>query len=64
MARKGARFAWDRGVDAWENVPREEIAARVRDYADAARDTIDHVVDSELKSLRRSIKRQRKRLGI
>ena len=64
MARKGARFAWDRGVDAWDNIPREEIAERVRDYADAARDTIDHVVDSELESLRRTIKRHRKKMGI
>ena len=64
FARKGARVAWDRGVEAWDNVPREEIAERVRDYAEAARDTIDHVVDAELARLRRTIKRQRKRLGI
>lgn len=64
MARQGARYALDRGVDAWDNLPREEIAERVRDYAEAARDTIDHVVDSELQRIRRSIKRQRKRLGI
>ena len=64
MARKASRYAWDRGVDAWDNIPREEIAERVRDYAESARDTIDHVVASELKSLRKSIKRQRGRLGI
>lgn len=64
MASKGARFAWDRGVDAWDNIPREEIAERVRDYAASARETIDHVVDSELESLRRTIKRHRKNLGV
>jgi hypothetical protein len=64
MARRASRFAWDRGVEAWDNIPRDEIAERVRDYAEAARDTIDNVVHSELKNLRRSIKRQRSRMGI
>ena len=64
MAGRASRYAWKRGAVAWDNIPREEIAERVRDYADAARETIDHVVNSELKSLRRSIKRQRRRLGI
>jgi hypothetical protein len=64
MARRASRFAWDRGVDAWDNIPREEIAERVRDYAESARDTIDDVVGSELASLRRTIKRHRKRMGI
>ena len=64
LASRGARYAWKHGAEAWDNIPREEIAERVRDYAEAARDTIDNVVHSELKSLRRSIKRQRSRMGI
>ena len=64
IARKGARFAWDRGVDAWESIPREEIAHHVRDYAEAARERIDHLVDHELRDFRKTLKRQRRRLGI
>jgi acyl-CoA reductase-like NAD-dependent aldehyde dehydrogenase len=64
MAGRGARFAWDKGVDAWDRVPREEIAERVRDYFDAAREHIDDYVESELKDLRKAIRRRRKRLGI
>ena len=64
MAGRGAQFAWDKGGDAWERVPREEIAERVRDYFDAAREHIDDYVESELKDLRKAIRRRRKRLGI
>ena len=64
MAGRGARVAWDRGVDAWESLPREEIAEKVRDYFDAARDTIDDFVESELNDLRKAIRRRRKKLGI
>ena len=63
MASKGARFAWDRGVDAWDRIPREEIGERVREYFDSARETIDDLVESELKDLRRAIRRRRKKLG-
>ena len=64
LARKGARAAWDYGSDAWDRVPREEIAERVRDYAESARDSIDEFVHSELKDLRRAIRQRRKKLGI
>jgi hypothetical protein len=63
-AGRGARFAWDRGVDAWERVPRDEIEEKVRDYVDSARDSIEEFVQSELKGLRRAIRRRRKSLGI
>jgi hypothetical protein len=63
LAGRGARYAWDRGVDAWDRVPRDEIEERVRDYFESARDTIDGFVESELKDLRRAIRRQRKKLG-
>lgn len=64
LAGRGAKFAWDRGVDAWDRIPRDEIEDRMRDYMESARDAIDHLVDSELKDLRRAIRRQRKKLGI
>lgn len=64
LAGRGARYAWDRGVDAWERVPREEIEDHVREYVESARETIDHLLESELKDLRRAIRRQRKKLGI
>lgn len=64
LASRASRFAWDRGAEAWDKIPREEIAERVRDYAESARDTIDHVVESELENLRRTIKRHRKRMGV
>lgn len=63
-AGRGARRAWDVGVDAWERVPREEIEEKVRDYVESARDSIDDFVQSELKGLRKAIRRRRKSLGI
>ena len=63
-AGRGARYAWDRGVDAWERIPRDEIEDRMRDYFESARDTLDDLVHSELDDLRKAIRRQRKKLGI
>ena len=64
MASRASRYAWDRGVDAWDKIPREEIAEHVRDYAEAARERIDHLVDTELRNFRKTLKRQRRRLGL
>ncbi|MEX2178585.1 MAG: hypothetical protein WD801_07730 [Gemmatimonadaceae bacterium] len=64
MARHGARVAWDHGVDAWDRVPREEIEERLGEYVESARETIERLVQSELKDLRRAIRRQRKNLGL
>jgi hypothetical protein len=63
-AGRGARYAWDRGVDAWESIPREEIEDRMRDYFESARDVIENTVENELKDLRRAIRRRRKKLGL
>ena len=63
MAGRGARFAWEKGVDAWDQIPREEIADRMRDYFDAAREHIDDYVESELNDLRKAIRRRRTKLG-
>ena len=64
LAGRGARVAFERGADAWERLPREEIGERVRDYFETARDTIDHAVESELQDLRKAIRRRRRKLGL
>ena len=64
LAGHGARIAWDRGAELWDRVPREEIEEKFRDYFDSARESIDDYVSSELKDIRRAIRRRRKSLGI
>lgn len=64
MARRASRYALERGADAWDRIPRDEIADRLGDYAERARETIDDFVSSELSDLRRAIRRRRKKLGI
>jgi hypothetical protein len=64
LGARGASWARDAGSDLWERVPREEIRENVSDYMGEARSAIDHAVASELQSLRRAIRRQRKRLGV
>ncbi|MGH7618148.1 MAG: hypothetical protein ACREPM_13040 [Gemmatimonadaceae bacterium] len=64
LGRRGARWAAERGEDAWERIPRREISEHVSDYVGRARDAIDDAVESELKDLRRTVRRQRHRLGI
>jgi hypothetical protein len=60
----GARWAADRGEDLWDRIPRDAIRKEMREYVGRAREAIDDVVESELRDLRRAIRRQRKRLGI
>ncbi len=40
------------------------LRRNVAEYAGSAREAIDEAVESELKDLRRSIRRQRKRFGV
>ena len=60
----GAKWAADRGEEAWDRIPKREIREHVSDYVGHARAAIDDVVESELRDLRRAVRRQRKRLGI
>jgi hypothetical protein len=60
----GARWAADHGEDLWDRIPRDAIRKEMREYVGRAREAIDDVVESELRDLRRAIRRQRKRLGI
>jgi hypothetical protein len=64
IGTRGARWAADRGENLWDRVPRDEIREHVSDYMGRAREAIDDAVESELKMLRRAIRRQRKRLGL
>ena len=61
---KGARWAGEQAGDLWDRVPVDEIQDRLGDYFESARDTIEDAVESELNDLRKSIRRQRKRLGL
>jgi hypothetical protein len=61
---RGARWAAERGEDAWDAIPRRQIREHVTEYVTRARDAIDDAVENELHDLRRAVRRQRKRLGI
>ena len=67
----GARWAAERGGEAWDRIPRDEIREHLGDYRDnvgeymgRAREAIDDAVASELDDLRKAVRRQRKRLGV
>lgn len=64
LGAKGARWAAERGESMWDRIPRDDIREHVSEYMTRAREAIDDVVETELKDLRRSMRRQRKRLGI
>lgn len=64
LGTAGAHWTAKRGEAAWDRIPRDEIRDTVTDYAGRAREAIDDVVETEMKDLRRAIRRQRKRLGI
>jgi hypothetical protein len=62
--RMGARWAAERGEALKDSLPTEEIGEAIGQYLASARDTIEDVVEQELKDLRKAIRRQRKRLGV
>jgi hypothetical protein len=64
LGRRGGRWAMDQSREMWDRIPREAMVDQVSDYVGRAREAIDDAVASELKDLRRAIRRQRKRLGI
>ena len=61
---RGAKWAGEQGEDLWERVPRDEIRRGVGNAVESARDSIDHMVESELRSLRKAIRRRRQQLGL
>ena len=60
----GASWAREQGEELLERVPVERIEAGVRETVGAARERIDGFVQSELRDLRRTLRRQRKRFGV
>lgn len=61
---RGYRAARDRTEELAEAIPVDDIAESVREYVDGAREAINDVVRSEMNDLRKSVRRQRKRIGI
>jgi hypothetical protein len=61
---KGARKVRRRGAEMIDNLPFEEIGESLGSYLESARESIDDAVARELKSLRKAVRRQRKRLGV
>ncbi len=64
LSSGGMRWAAERGGDVWDRIPRDAIREHVSEYLGRAREAIDDAVVSELHDLRRSMRRQRRRLGI
>ena len=62
--RQGARWAAKRGGEMWDRVPVDAVREEIGDAIDSARETVADVVESELRDLRKAIRRQRKRLGV
>lgn len=62
--RRGARWAAKRGGEVWDRVPVDTVREEIGDAIDAAREKVADVVESELRDLRKAIRRQRKRLGV
>lgn len=62
--RRGARWAAKRGGAMWDRVPVDAVREEIGDAVAAARETVADVVESELRDLRKAIRRQRKRLGV
>jgi hypothetical protein len=64
LGARGASWARDAGGELWDRIPRDEIRDHVREYMGKAHEAIDDVVETELRDLRRALRKQRKRLGI
>ena len=62
--RRGARWAAKRGEELWDRVPVDAVREEIGDAVDSAREAVASVVESELRDLRKAIRRQRKRLGV
>ena len=62
--RRGARWAAKRGSELWDRVPVDAMREEIGEAVDAAREAVANVVETELRDLRKAIRRQRKRLGV
>ena len=57
---RGAKWAGEQGEELWERVPRDEI----RRGLGSARDSMEDMVESELRSMQKALRRRRKQLGL
>jgi len=48
----------------WDRVPVDTVREELGDALDSAREKVADVVETELRDLRKAIRRQRKRLGV
>jgi gas vesicle protein len=62
--RRGAQWAAKRGGEMWDRVPVDAVREELGDALDSAREAVADVVETELRDLRKAIRRQRKRLGV
>ena len=60
----GAAWAREQGGELIERIPVDRIEHDVRETVGAARERIDGFVRSELRDLRRTLRRHRKNLGV
>jgi hypothetical protein len=63
-SRRGAQWAAKRGSEMWDRVPVDAVREELGDALDSAREAVADVVETELRDLRKAIRRQRKRLGV
>jgi gas vesicle protein len=63
-SRRGAEWVAEHGEELWDKVPAEEIGESLGEFMEEARERIADTVESELKDLRKAIKRQRRKLGV
>jgi hypothetical protein len=61
---RGAKWAGDQGEELWDRVPRKEIRRGVGNAMHSARDAMEDMVESELRSMRKALRRRRKQLGL
>jgi hypothetical protein len=63
-AARGARRGMERGRELLDELPVEEFGEELRDYLDAAKEAIEDTVRGELHDLQKTMRRQRRRMGI
>jgi hypothetical protein len=64
-ARRGAEWVGDQGSAIRDRMPSlDDMAEEISDYLASARETISDTVTDELRDLRKSIRKQRKRIGV
>ena len=62
--RAGASWAGEHGAELWDRLPRDEIRRSVEQRVSRAKDAIDDAVETEIRSLRKAVRRRRKQMGL